>query len=194
MININCVQNYCCEDISLIENYALAISDDKKWVCHHRLEIVDGKSISINELKDKKLYYHRPASELIFMRDDEHRRLHNSNLRSETKIKISNASKQWHSTDEAKATCKIGKGKHPWNYGKPSQFKGTKKSPETIQRMKDAKKEWWKTHTISEEEHKRRSEGAKKVPPLSQEKREELRNLYKGKHWIIVDGKRRWVK
>ena len=33
------VKKYCCEDISLIENYIEAVSDDSQvWHCHHRLE------------------------------------------------------------------------------------------------------------------------------------------------------------
>ena len=32
-------EKFCCENISLIENYDKAISDEKRlWCCHHRLE------------------------------------------------------------------------------------------------------------------------------------------------------------
>ena len=77
MINHEYVKRYCKDDISLIENYDIAISDTTQtWVCHHRLEIQNGISISIKELKEKGLYFHRPANELIFMTEHEHKILH----------------------------------------------------------------------------------------------------------------------
>ena len=37
MINEYCAKSYCCEDLSLIENYALAVADTTQaWDCHHR--------------------------------------------------------------------------------------------------------------------------------------------------------------
>lgn len=67
---------YCCEDISLIENYEAAINDETQtWHCHHRFEIDLG--LSMKELNDRNLYYNRPASELIFITKAEHHRLHN---------------------------------------------------------------------------------------------------------------------
>ena len=189
-------KNYCCEDISNIENYNEAIADKTKtWHCHHRLEIQNGVSISIKELKSKNLYYNRPASELIFLTETEHKRLHNKNLRDETRNKISTKGKEIWKTEERKSKCNFT-GKHPWNYGMPSPMKGTKKSPETIQKMKDAKKEWWANHTMSEEERKRRSEGGKRAIEKNREKLKEYgkkySEMYKGKHWKVVDGKRVW--
>lgn len=70
---------YCCEDLSLIENYDKAISDDTQtWRCHHRLEIQDeGKLIyTPKQLENLGLYYNRPASELIFLTLSEHNTLH----------------------------------------------------------------------------------------------------------------------
>lgn len=195
MISSSC-KLYCSEDISLIENYEQAVSSDKKWVCHHRFEIQDGKLISYLELKEKGLYFKRPASELIFLSETEHKKLHGTNLREETKKKMSDKSKRYHASEEAKnKKCFFYKGMIPWNYGLPSPMKGTKKSKETIEKMKIAKKNWWKNHVITEEEHKRRSDAVKKVAkPLSEEAKEKLRNLYKGKHWKLVDGKRVWVE
>src|SRR5574344_2123108 len=76
-------QQYCCEDISKIENYNLAKADNFiKWDIHHRLEThtLDGirRSVDIThkELMKLGMYYHRPASELIFMKRKEHRSLH----------------------------------------------------------------------------------------------------------------------
>lgn len=76
MICENTVRKYCCEDISLIENYQEAINSDEKWDCHHRLEIELNKSVQ--ELKDLNLYFNRPANELIFLTKSEHIKIHNS--------------------------------------------------------------------------------------------------------------------
>ena len=72
MINENNAKRYCCEDISLIENYSSAISDkDEMWECHHRRE----REMRQKDLKDIGEYYERPACELIFLPTTEHRRL-----------------------------------------------------------------------------------------------------------------------
>lgn len=78
MISKSNAEKYCAEDISLIENYKDAINDKfYKWHCHHRLEIQkDGQTYSVKQLKEKGLYYNRPASELIFLSPDEHFQLH----------------------------------------------------------------------------------------------------------------------
>ena len=37
MICEHYARKFCCEDISLIENYALAVADTTQtWDCHHR--------------------------------------------------------------------------------------------------------------------------------------------------------------
>lgn len=78
MISEAAVKKYCLGDISLIENYQEAISDQTQtWECHHRLECVDGVFSSPTTLKEKGLYYGRPASELIFLTKAEHNALHN---------------------------------------------------------------------------------------------------------------------
>lgn len=76
MINELYAYSYCCEDISLIENYNEAINDKTQtWVIHHKLEIELNKTR--DELIYLYLYYQRPASELIFLTISEHRKLHN---------------------------------------------------------------------------------------------------------------------
>ena len=97
---------FCIDDISLIENYAEAISDKSEtWVCHHRLEThnkfgrLRDEPISATLLKQLRLYCNRPASELIFMRSSDHMTLHahlthkGKKLSEETKRKISEAEK-----------------------------------------------------------------------------------------------------
>lgn len=70
------VKKYCREDISLIENYEEAVNSSEPYECHHRYELNDGMILTKNDLKNMGLYYKRPASELIFMKADEHQRMH----------------------------------------------------------------------------------------------------------------------
>ena len=66
-------KKFCCEDPSLIENYALAIADTTQtWICHHIL----GEQFSRKYLIDNNLYESRPANELRFMTHADHTRLH----------------------------------------------------------------------------------------------------------------------
>ena len=68
--------HYCCEDISHIENYELAIKDNLvDWDIHHRLE-TRGFGYTSEELKMLDLYYNRPASELLFVRCKDHYKIH----------------------------------------------------------------------------------------------------------------------
>lgn len=90
MIKVSNAYAYCGEDISLIENYEEAVSDkENTWLCHHRLETHDenGNWLELEdqvlkkELIEKGRYYHRPASELIFLKKSEHQRIHRSSER-----------------------------------------------------------------------------------------------------------------
>lgn len=73
MISVDRATRYCCEDLSKIQNYQEAANDlENVWDCHHRLGIV----ISQKQLKKMGLYKKRPAIELIFVRHDEHLKLH----------------------------------------------------------------------------------------------------------------------
>ena len=77
MINEYYAKKFCCEDLSLIENYDKAISNTTQtWDCHHRGEILPCGRFSVSDLKKFELYFNRPASELIFLTRSEHRRLH----------------------------------------------------------------------------------------------------------------------
>ena len=72
MISKN-LSNVCREDISMIENYNIAINDNNNlWICHHRL----GIAIKSGKLKELGLYYNRPAIEFVFLRTDVHTSLH----------------------------------------------------------------------------------------------------------------------
>lgn len=74
MICTKTAKKYCCDDLSLIENYKEALADSKTWHCHHRLETDNG--MTCKELIDLGLYYGRPASELIFVQPFKHMSAH----------------------------------------------------------------------------------------------------------------------
>ena len=115
-----------CKDYKNIENYEAAKKDDfKGWVCHHR----KGEYTPTKELKASKMYYHRPAEELIFLTESEHDSLHHKGKHhtEETKKKISESHKGKHHSEETKK--KIGEG----NKGKP-------KSEEHKNKISKAKK------------------------------------------------------
>ena len=76
MICESTVKKYCCEDISLIENYQEAVNDTEMWECHHRLEIQGELRFSVNKLKELGYYWNRPACELVFLTKIEHHYLH----------------------------------------------------------------------------------------------------------------------
>ena len=81
MINEKNVKRFCCEELSLIENYELAINDTTQtWECHHRGEVLPCGRFSGDDLKKFGLYYKRPAAELIFLTPFAHRQLHNKGV------------------------------------------------------------------------------------------------------------------
>ena len=91
-----------CKNIKEIENYEQAAADNFiGWIIHHRLETHNSDGVrrlinlSRNELIALNMYYDRPASELIFMRNKDHMSLHNKGkITSEnTKIKMSTSHK-----------------------------------------------------------------------------------------------------
>lgn len=111
----NRTKSYCCDDISLIENYDKAVNDEHQvWECHHRLETDLG--LSKQELIDMGLYFNRQASELILLTPEEHKSMHNKGENNPMYGK--------HQTAEAKAKIAsknsiANKGRTPWNKGKP---------------------------------------------------------------------------
>ena len=118
----------CKDDISLVENYDLALADNfKGWVLHHRLETkCPIFKPTCQQLIDNGLYYGRPANELIFMRREDHLSLHHKGKT------VSNSEEARRKMSEAH------KGKRPSNYGK-------RLSEETRRRMSEAKKDkHWK--------------------------------------------------
>ena len=124
---------FCSEPLDKIEHYEEAKTEGfNDWCIHHRLELQeDGIRMSRQELKDKNLYYGRPAEELIFMRVSEHVTLHNAgenhpffgkhhSEESKLKIAANNARNMLgkHHSEESK--LKMSKAKrdiHWWNNG-----------------------------------------------------------------------------
>lgn len=137
---IRCWKSYCSEPLDKIEHYEEALAENfKGWCMHHRLEIQpDGKIVSMQELKDKGLYYDRPASELIFMRNGEHSYLHN---------------KDKHPSAETRK--KIAESKRGEN--NPRAMLGKHHSEETRQKISEA----LKGMTLSEEHRKKLSESCR---------------------------------
>lgn len=135
------IKRYCCEEIYLIENYDMAIKDTAQvWVCHHKLEIQNGISVSTKELKEKDLYWKRPANELIFLTRSEHTKLHGKNMSKETRIKVSIKSKQsWKNNENRRKEASI----------RGHAMKGKIiKTPEQCRMNSEARKRYWKTHRL----------------------------------------------
>lgn len=92
MINEKYAKKFCCEDLSLIENYDIAVADTTQtWDCHHR----QGTIYTRDDLKKIGEYYNRPAIELIFLTSSEHHSLHNKGKKftEDHKRKIGDAQK-----------------------------------------------------------------------------------------------------
>lgn len=77
---------YCFEDVEKIEGFIPVDSRQFKMVIHHRLESHDesgklrSRFLTVKQLKLAGLYYNRPAAELIWMTDSEHKKLHQQDL------------------------------------------------------------------------------------------------------------------
>jgi hypothetical protein len=107
-----------CKDYTNIENYDKAMGDlNVTWECHHRLELESTGGLvdlTTQGLKDFGLYYNRPADELIFLKPDEHRRLHmSSKIGKEQRRNFTTKGKQ-HSEEAKKKMSEAAKGRH-WN-------------------------------------------------------------------------------
>lgn len=162
---------YFCDDIENVENYEKAKADNfVGWDCHHRLEThtSDGErrlvDITKKELIALDMYYHRPASELIFMIRKSHLILHN---------------KGKHPSEETlRKLSESHKGQVAWNKGlkgQPGPNKGRHWSEETKRKISETLKGNQNAkghHQISEEARKKLSEARKGKPGPN-----------KGRHW-----------
>ena len=158
MISLESAYAYCREDIEKIENYEKAVSDESVvWHLHHRLEISPtGELHSMKWLKENRLYYNRPASELIFLLPSEHISLHMKNRDEEIRKRQSDKMKGRpspfrgkHFTDEQKElisrkvkegmTEEVRQHLSEMKKGKPSPKKGIPLSEEQKEKMKHAR-------------------------------------------------------
>lgn len=153
MISKTRIKQYCCEDISKIENYWLAVNDTTQiWDCHHRLE-VQGQFFNSRELlKRCRMYWNRPANELIFLTRSDHTKLHKIRPPShkgkhpteETRRKISEAKMGKKLSEEVRkrlSDAHIGKKLSEETRRKMSESrKGKKISEETRRKISEAKR------------------------------------------------------
>lgn len=114
-----------CKEFEQVENYDKAINDKEHlWILHHKDEIRELPSgmvalRSAEYLKLWGLYYHRPADELIFLRNDVHSALHADYLTDESKFMMGSANRGKRFTKEHRDNISISnKGMVPWNKGK----------------------------------------------------------------------------
>ena len=155
-------KKYCSEPLDKIEHYEEALAENfKGWCIHHRLEIKsDGTRVSAKELIDNGLYFHRPASELVFMREHDHRSMHTAGANhhlfgkhqsAETRRKLSEAHKGKHLSAETRLKISESmKGENNYWFGKHHSaearkkmsevHKGKHRSAETRRKMSEARK------------------------------------------------------
>ena len=153
-------EQYCNEDITLIENYEQAINDETQiWHCHHRLEIDENKTYQ--QLIDEGKYYNRPASELIFLTSEEHNKLHGSPMKDK------------HHSEESKQKLS-------------ESLKGRDVSEETRQKRRKAM--LGKKMPPCSEETKKKISKAKKGKHLSEETKRKISEANKG-HVSPMKGK-----
>lgn len=175
MISEHQANRYCRDAISKIENYDKAIADSKKWEIHHRLELtLDGDfALSKDQLKMHCMYYNRPYYELIFLRPDEHRRIHRCNcaISDEIKRKISESRKGKKFTEEhCRKLSEAHKGHLAWN-------KGLRASADTRLKLSSAAK----VKLLSSETREKISV-ANKGRILSEETRRKMSEAVKRRH------------
>ena len=161
---------YCCEDLSKIENYELAVNDETQtWDIHHRGEILPCGIFTVHDLIDSGLYWNVPASHLIFLTREQHNKLHNANRTEDAKRKLADSNKgekngfygkhhseetkrligekskgrnigRRHSEEEKRKISESHKGSKNPMFGKPSPNKGKHPSKETREKLSRQRK------------------------------------------------------
>lgn len=188
------IARYCNEDISNIENYEIAVNSDLLFDCHHRLELEDENGIrrnvpySIKDLTKLGLYWHRPASELIFIEHSEHTRLHHKGkvISEESKRKIGEASRNM-SEETRRKISEAGKGR---KFSEETRRKMSEKAKNRSQETLDKISKALMGKHPSEETRRKLSEIHKNP---SKETRIKMGIDKKGRHWSLDEnGKRYW--
>ena len=118
MANYKYYKRYC-SDIENVENFEKAAADNfNGWLCHHRLETwtSDGERRAVDikaaELKVLGMYWNRPAEELIFMKESEHRTLHNKGEKNPMYGRPGPNKGKHFSEEHIKKLSEVHKGKH----------------------------------------------------------------------------------
>lgn len=140
MISIKWSKQFCSEPLENIENYDKAVADkEHMWECHHIAEILPCGSYSREDLKKVGLYWKRPASELVYLRHDEHRALHAKNRKPETSRRIAEKVAMRNRGRKASAETRrrlslSHMGKHPSPSAELKRIASLKKRYETQER------------------------------------------------------------
>jgi len=202
MINKANVRQFCCEDISLIENYDEAINDKTQtWVCHHRLEThypdgtrrINEKDLTRRELIEQKLYFERPAKEFIFLTNSDHAKLHRKTreerVTEESKLRHRQASQEYWSSEEGQRQKEIVSSQHkgvPHSKEHIEKIRlaniGQKRSEETLAVMSEAAKQLWQDDEYREKQVLSHTgkESPMKGKTFSQEVRNNMSEAHKG--------------
>ncbi len=151
---------YCCEDISLIENYQEALESNEIYDIHHKLETSEGVYISKNELVKNNLYYSRPASELIFLPHSEHTKLHHEITIPGRFEKLSQKRKGHAVSEETKEKIKQSRLEHNANLTEEEWKKEYARTDETKRKISIANK-GRKHAPVSEDVRKKLSKSLK---------------------------------
>lgn len=113
-----------------VENYYEAKKDNfKGWRLHHRLELtIDNKeAVSMMDLINLGMYYHRPYFELIWLTIDEHNKLHGS-----TRIIEKNSMYGHTHSEESRKSMSEGHKKLGLVGDKASSWKGDNVTPQGL--------------------------------------------------------------
>ena len=142
---------FCCDDISKIENYNKAVSDETQtWDCHHRAELLPCGRFSVKDLKENGLYYNQPSERLIFLTHSDHMGLHHNGVKLSAKhirtmSEVRKGKKKSEETKRKMAEAHKGKELSVEHRMKLSEaHKGKKISEETKRKMAEARKLYWK--------------------------------------------------
>lgn len=167
-------KKYCKDNISLVENYQLALKDDfKGWDLHHRLELtLDGEfAHTSDELKRMDMYYNRPYFELIFLPRSVHHQLHGqkcSQTPNQRKAVIGNKSfighkhtDEWKKMMSEKLKGRVRSEETRKKMSEVKKGKAPKYTEEGLQRKREATIKYNKTRIISEETRRKQSESHK---------------------------------
>lgn len=180
MISKN-VCKFCCENISSIENYEIAVQSEEQYDCHHRLEIKeDGSVVSMKELIAQGLYYNRPASELIFLLRIDHKHLH-----AKHPVKISDDCRRKMSESQKRRFASMSEEERKAVYGHSNTEESIQKNRESqLKRFASMSPEERKAtfgRPWTEERRKQVSEKLK-GKKFSKERNEQIRQKLLGKH------------